>query len=100
MNLSPIKKIVYARTLQRLISELTITLQANHNKIPFMGTSLAEMATRISNVKKVGEIIEEVYTSNLRAVEFNKEEEMEMQNWVKTINARFSQEWITGDLLN
>ncbi|MFT4603078.1 MAG: hypothetical protein ACI857_003265 [Arenicella sp.] len=99
MNLPSIKKILFARTQQRLISELKITLQTNYRRGPFMTGPMAEMAMRVSHVNKVKQIVSDVYNKNLKTVEFNAEDEMEMQTWARTMDAQFTKEWITGSLL-
>ena len=65
-----------------------------------MGGPMAEMATRVSHVDKVGQIVNDVYNKNLKSVEFNEEDEQEMQAWVKSISDQFTKEWITGSLLH
>ena len=100
MNLVPIKKIVFGKAQIRLSLELKKILQLPTNEKAVFKSLSSDVSLRVNTVDKVSNILADVYHSNLQSVDFDLQDEIEMQNWVKNVSQDFSNKWITGELLD
>jgi hypothetical protein len=100
MNLVPIKKIVFGKAQSRLSLELKKILQPTNDGNTLLKSLTTDISARINSVDKVDFIISDVYQTNLASVELNLQDEIEMQNWMKTVSKEFENKWISGELLD
>jgi len=100
MNLVPIKKIVFGKAQTRLSLELKKILQLSSSENNPSKSLSSDVSLRVSTVDKVSHILADVYHTNLHSVDFDLQDELEMQNWVKGVSQDFSNKWITGELLD